>query len=92
MQKYKKEIAIIALIILSIIVLSKSVFKQNIETERKNLEQLALKEMSEWQGIDTWAFGDAFNYMHSLYGEGHIFEWRDSKYKVILKEGKQDGK
>jgi len=47
-----------------------------------------VEEKKQFQGIDTWSFGDAFNYMYTLYGEGHIFEWRGNQYKAILKEGK----
>ena len=77
MLKYNKEIIIGILLLIGVAIICDSAI-----TYDKNIP----KEEIKWQGIDTWAFGDAFNYMHVKHGKGHVFEWRGNKYKVILKE------
>ena len=86
MAKYKKEIMTGIMLIIVISLISKTAFDYN--SKMNEIKKIESKKELKWQGIDTWAFGDAFNYMQLTYGKVLIFEWRDNKYKAILKEGK----
>ena len=35
--------------------------------------------------LDVLPFGEAFNKMHDMYGEGSVFDWRDNLYTTNLK-------
>tara|TARA_R110002020_G_scaffold249703_3_gene463688 strand:- start:1017 stop:1364 length:348 start_codon:yes stop_codon:yes gene_type:complete len=37
--------------------------------------------------LDVLPFGQAFNKMHGMYGEEHVFDWRNELYTTKTKEG-----
>ena len=80
LRKHKKEVGLGIIVVAIIFILC--------NYEMRLHSEAIVEEKKQFQGIDTWSFGDAFNYMYTLYGEGHIFEWRGNQYKAILKEGK----
>ena len=92
MAKYKKEVIIAIALILFLIIASNSIFRYNTKMNKIMLEKQTKVKIEKWQGINTWSFGDTFNYMYTKHGLGYIFEWRNNKYKIILKEGKENGR
>ena len=89
MKKYLKEIVIAVVLISSMVVICSSAITYRTVMKKKELAKIREKiEDFTWEGFNALSFGQAFNKMYFAYGEGHIFEWRNSKYKTILKEDK----
>ena len=63
------------------------------ELESIKLDMLKLtnkyKALEEKMDLDVLPFGEAFNKIHDIYGEGHIFDWRDNLYTTNLREGER---
>ncbi len=56
---------------------------EDIKNEIGNIE-LKIEE-----GFDKLPFGAAWRSMYDEYGEGHVFDWRNSLYTTNTKEGEQ---
>ena len=60
-----------------------------VELENTSAEILKLtnkyKALEEKMNLDVLPFGEAFNKLHDIYGEGHVFDWRDKLYTTNLK-------
>ena len=91
-EQEKKEsrgkIITIALVIITLLAMVFTVLNQRAIANKEKELSLIRERIHDftWEGFNALPFGQAFNQMYFAYGEGHIFEWRNSKYKIILKE------
>ena len=93
-EKDNKKITMIALVLLIMIGLTLTISNE-FKKSKKQKELVEIRQVIKdftWEGFDALPFGEAFRQMKYVYGIGHVFEWRNNKYKVILKEGKQNGR
>lgn len=88
LKSYKLEVILMAIVI-AVIALVINATKVHEEEQ----EQLKAQEAIETsQGYyDSFEFGEIFKHMLNKHGEGHVFEWRDKQYTVVLKEA-ENGK
>tara|TARA_R100000808_G_C2150531_1_gene159306 strand:+ start:385 stop:639 length:255 start_codon:yes stop_codon:yes gene_type:complete len=48
-------------------------------------EQVEIIE-NKWTGFDALTFDEAFSQMYTMYGDGHVFDWRGKVFLTKLAE------
>ena len=80
---YWREFIIVLLLFFSISCMNKI-------NEAKELEEVVIEQevvkVDEWQDFDKLSFNEAFSQMYTMYGDGHIFDWRGNVYLTKLAE------
>ena len=80
---YWREFIIVLLLFFSISSMNKI-------NEAKELEEVVIEQevvkVDEWQDFDKLSFNEAFSQMYTMYGDGHIFDWRGNVYLTKLAE------
>ena len=83
MFSYWREFIIVLLLFFSISCMNKI-------NEAKELEEVVIEQevvkVDEWQDFDKLSFNEAFSQMYTMYGDGHIFDWRGNVYLTKLAE------
>ena len=83
MFSYWREFIIVLLLFFSISSMNKI-------NEAKELEEVVIEQevvkVDEWQDFDKLSFNEAFSQMYTMYGDGHIFDWRGNVYLTKLAE------
>ena len=77
-KNYKKEVIVIIVLISALALI--------VNAHLAHKEEMKQEQAVKWEGFDAFSFGEVFNWMYKQHGVGHIFTWRNNKYKVILKE------
>tara|TARA_R100000808_G_scaffold12515_1_gene31126 strand:+ start:1746 stop:2018 length:273 start_codon:yes stop_codon:yes gene_type:complete len=84
-KRYWRELLIVLLLMIFAI---NSINKPTAEPQRIITKEVPVVVVDEpkWQGFDSLSFGEAFNQMYLLYGEGHLFDWRGKVYLTKLRK------